>query len=71
MGDLIKNIQDAANGRPYAADAMKSQESKETENNMNSRENVMSYPRILQHSYDGDKGMSHTRPVITEDESKE
>lgn len=68
--DTLKNIQDAADGRPYAADAMKSQESNEAENNTDSKENMMSNPRFLQFSYDGEKGVSHTRTVITEDEFK-
>lgn len=71
MGNLMKNIQDVADGRPYVADAMKSQESKETANNTDSNGNVMSNPRILQHSYDGEKEMSQPRTVIAEDESKE
>ena len=70
MGNLIKNIQNAADGKPYVADAMKSQDREEKPSNAESQRNMMSNPRILQHSYDGEKGMSQPRTVIAEDESK-
>jgi len=70
MGNLIKNIQDAADGKPYVADAMRSEDREETPNNTETQRSMMTNLRILQHSYDGDKGMSQPRTVIAEDESK-
>lgn len=69
MGDLLKNIKAASEGKPYKGDGMENQ-SIVSSNNKENQSSVMSDPRVLQHSLDGQKKQSDPRILIAEDESQ-
>lgn len=70
MGDLLKSIQSASEGKPYTGDGMKASASN-TDGNSAQASSVMGNPSILQHSLDGQNGMHKPMTLTAEDHSKD